>query len=237
MLVLRSDGASRHPARGWGCARLPCLGGRGGAAPGHPQFPSRLSSLEMQGAVISLGPEFVRCPWAAESGPHWSPASLWGPPALLLPPSLSTAGCTASRSPCQPPGQTGLAGCPSAGGAVTQLLPGPGQTALTKLQSAKLQSEDLNQANLHPAKRRTVLGRVGGGCPHPRSCPTRGSGGSRGPLYVASGGRGSVLSLWPLSYPACGLPVPGVRALWPPPRPPGLPQCCPAPQGGQLPCL
>ena len=168
MLVLRSDGASRHPTRGWGCARLSCPGGRGGAAPGHPQFPSRLYSLEMQGAVISLGPEFVHCPWAAESGPHWSPASLWGPPALLLPPSLSTARCTACRSPCQPPGQTGLASCPSAGGAVTQLLPGPGQTALTKLQSAKLQSEDLNQANPHPAKRRTVLGAGRGRLPPPQ---------------------------------------------------------------------
>ena len=82
-----------------------------------------------------------------------------------LPPSLSAAGRTACRSPCQPPGQTGLAGCLLAGGAVTQLLPGPGQTAL---RSAKLQSEDLNQAKPHPAKRRTVLGAGGGRLPPPQ---------------------------------------------------------------------
>ena len=73
--VLRSDGAGGVP-------RLPCPGGRGGAAPGHPQLPSRLSSLEVQGAAVSLGSELVPWLWAADSGPHWSPALLWGRPAL-----------------------------------------------------------------------------------------------------------------------------------------------------------
>lgn len=65
-----------------GVCPAPLPGREGGAVPGHPQFPSRLPSLEMQRAAINLGPEFVPCPWAAEGRPHWSPALLWGPPAL-----------------------------------------------------------------------------------------------------------------------------------------------------------
>ena len=183
--VLRSDGAGGVP-------RLSCLGGKGGAAPGHPQLPSRLSSLEMQGAAVSLGSELVPRLWAAESGPHWSPALSGGDPLCLPASSVSAAGHTACRSPCQPPGQTGLAGCLPVGGAVTQLLPGPGQTSL---RSARLQSEALNQASLHPARRRTVLGAGGQRLSHPRSCPTRGPGGSRGPLRAVRrrGGRGASL--------------------------------------------
>lgn len=121
---------------------------------------------------------------------HTGPQLCSGGHLLCLPASqLERSWAHSLQESCQPPGQTGLAGCLLAGGAVTQLLPGPGQTAL---RSAKLQSEDLNQAKPHPAKWRTVLGAGGGRLPPPQVLSHSGVWRLEGaPPRGASGGRGS----------------------------------------------
>lgn len=81
--VLRSD-------RAGGVPRLACPGRRGEAAPGHPQLPSWLSSLEMRGAAVSLGSELVPWLWAAESG-HTGPQLCSGGDPLCLPASSVSA--------------------------------------------------------------------------------------------------------------------------------------------------
>ena len=178
---------SRRPCQSSGQTGLGVCPGSLAQAGGEGLLPATLSfpvgspawrCKELPSALaLSLSPGCGQ-----QTAGHTGPQLCSGGDPLCLPASsVSAAGHTACRSPCQPPGQTGLAGCLPAGGAVTQLLPGPGQTSL---RSARLQSEDLNQASLHPAKRRPVLGVGGQRLSHPRSCPTRGSGGSRGPLHA-----------------------------------------------------
>lgn len=124
----------------------------------------------------------------SRESPHWSPAAL-GATCSAAAPQLehSRAHSLQESLPASWPDRAGQLpvsrqGCDSA----------PAWTwanSSYKTQSAKLQSEDLNQANPHPAKRRTVLGAGRRATPTPGLVPLGGLG-SRAPLRGGASGEG-----------------------------------------------